>query len=73
MDTRKNEYLQNLSECWQNNNKLITIVQCKEPCILPGSASLVSAVIFWRVLCLVFTCDQRSLLIFTKNNFEKFS
>ena len=133
MDTRKNEYLQNLSERWQNNNKFITIVQCEEtlhtlmlwslnhlvkliciyvlwaiiivrltkwqyfyhsytkwsffnkfsevslvklysislPC--PGSACIVSVVIFWRVLCLVFSCDQRSLLIFTKNNFEKFS
>ena len=31
MDTRKNEYLQNLSERWQNNNKFIAIVQSQEP------------------------------------------
>ena len=31
MDTRKNKYLQNLSERWQNNNKFITIVQSQEP------------------------------------------
>ena len=30
MDTRKNEYLQNLSELWQNNDKFTTIVQCQE-------------------------------------------
>ena len=30
MDTRKNEYLQNLSEHWQNNDKFIAIVQCEE-------------------------------------------
>ena len=131
MDTRKNEYLQNLSDCWQNNNKFKTIIQCEEtlhtlmlwslnhlviliciyvlwaiitvrltkcqyhsytkwsffnkfgkvslvklyiislPC--PCSACIVSVVIFWMVLCLVFTYDQRSLLIFTKSNFEKFS
>ena len=31
MDTRKNEYLQNLSKRWQNDNKFITIVQSQEP------------------------------------------
>ena len=30
MDTRKNEYLQNLSEHRQNNNKFIAIDQCEE-------------------------------------------
>ena len=30
MDTRKNEYLQNLSERWQNNDKFITIVQSED-------------------------------------------
>ena len=30
MDTGKNEYLQNLSERWQNKDKFIIIVQCEE-------------------------------------------
>ena len=30
MDTIKNEYLQNLSERWQNNDKFLTIVQFEE-------------------------------------------
>ena len=30
MGTRKNEYLQNLCECWQNDDKFITTIQCKE-------------------------------------------
>ena len=30
MGARKNGYLQNLSERWQNNDKFITIVQCEE-------------------------------------------
>ena len=30
METKKHEYLQNLSERWQNNNKFITIIQCEE-------------------------------------------
>ena len=30
MGTIKNEYLQNLSERWQDNDKFIIIVQCKE-------------------------------------------
>ena len=28
--TRKNEYLKNLSERWQNNDKFLTITQCKD-------------------------------------------
>ena len=30
METRKNEYLQNLSEHWLNNGKFITIIQCEK-------------------------------------------